>query len=219
MGKHSFFRHLSTNILSAAPSFTIAMQMKMYASIVNLVLLSTLLVVYGEPQFRRYLAPYPPIFRDYPDALQPANLENPARFIFIETTSYTTVVVTSTRNCRYSTAVLAACRRRRSVEEDAYAIAPSAVTSVIPTQEASLDDARDKRHLNVGEFYPYEPEYIQSSIDLMEQGTPGFVPYRDEARLFFRIQTVTSTSSLVVTNVQSTLVTCAPLTGFLYSAC
>merc|ERR1711911_76803 len=115
---------------------------------------------------RRYLAPYPPIFRDYPDALQPANLENPARFIFIETTSYTTVVVTSTRNCRYSTA-------------------PSAVTSVIPTQEASLDDARDKRHLNVGEFYPYEPEYIQSSIDLMEQGTPGFVPYRDEARLFF----------------------------------
>merc|ERR1711928_32044 len=187
MGKHSFFRHLSTNILSAAPSFTIAMQMKMYASIVNLVLLSTLLVVYGEPQFRRYLAPYPPIFRDYPDALQPANLENPARFIFIETTSYTTVGVTSTRNCRYSTAVLAACR--------------------------------DRRHLHVGEFYPYEPEYIQSSIDLMEQGTPGFVPYRDEARLFFRIQTVTSTSSLVVTNVQSTLVTCAPLTGFLYSAC
>lgn len=103
----------------------------MYASIVNLVLLSTLLVVYGEPQFRRYLAPYPPIFRDYPDALQPANLENPARFIFIETTSYTTVVVTSTRNCRYSTAVLAACRRRRSVEEDAYAIAPSAVTRFI----------------------------------------------------------------------------------------
>lgn len=105
--------------------------MKMYASIVNLVLLSTLLVVYGEPQFRRYLAPYPPIFRDYPDALQPANLENPARFIFIETTSYTTVVVTSTKNCRYSTAVLAACRRRRSVEEDAYAIAPSAVTRFI----------------------------------------------------------------------------------------
>ena len=92
--------------------------------------------------------------------------------------------------------------------------------SVIPTPEALIDDdVRDKRHLSFAEYFPYESDYIQPSMDMIQQSGAGYIPFQEEARLFFNIQTVTSTSTLLVTNVQSTLVTCAPLTGFLYSAC
>jgi len=192
----------------------------MQITVANLVLLSTLLVVSGEPQIRRYPAVYAPIFRNYhPDVLQAISPDGPARILFLETTTFTTVTVTSTRNCRYSTAGLTACRRRRSVEEDPEFIAPSAVLSVIPTQEASMDDVRDKRQLRMGGYFPYISDYIEPSIDMIQPGAGGYLPFQEEGRLFFRMQTVTSTSTLTVTNVQSTLVTCAPLTGFLYSQC
>ena len=104
----------------------------MQIPIVNLVVLSVLVVVSGEPQFRRYPAPYAASFRDYPFRPRYPNFRDypeipQPRFYFLESTSVTTITTTSTYNCRYSTAGLNACRRRRSIEEDAQFIAPSAV--------------------------------------------------------------------------------------------
>ena len=111
----------------------------MHVPAVSLVLLSTLLVFNAEPQLGRYPVPYAPSFRGYffqphypnfrhyAEFPQRVSSNNQPRFIFLESTYVTTTTTTTVYNCRYSTAVLAACRRKRSVEEDAHDIVPSAV--------------------------------------------------------------------------------------------
>lgn len=84
-----------------------------------------------------------------------------------------------------------------------------------------MDDVRDKRQLRVREYFPYDPYepdygYVQSSIGL-NQRDGGLVPFEGGARFFFQV--TTSTSTLIFTNTQSTLVTCAPLTGFASPQC
>lgn len=137
MSDHSLFHHLGTNIPPSISNFF--SDKKMHVPIVSSVLLLTLFVVHGDPQFRRYMAPYAPSFhdypfhphypsfRDYPEIPQPVAPYHQPRFYFLEKTVVVSSTTNTIYNCRYSTAVLRACRRRRSVEEDAEFIDPSAV--------------------------------------------------------------------------------------------
>merc|ERR1712191_25816 len=77
---------------------------KMQLSIVSLVLLSTLLGVFSEPQFEGY-GPHMPSFRGYPAQAYRPQFQSPApRLYFLESTTFTTTTSVITSNCAYSTA-------------------------------------------------------------------------------------------------------------------
>merc|ERR1712071_445048 len=93
---------------------------KMQLSIVSLVLLSTLLGVFSEPQFEGY-GPHMPSFRGYPaQAYRPQSQSPAPRLYFLESTTFTTTTSVITTNCAYSTAALGACsgRKRRGITAD-----------------------------------------------------------------------------------------------------
>merc|ERR1711911_419221 len=135
------------------------------------------IAVYAEPQYGRYPGAYPsgyptgyptgypmgypasfiPGFRKYPAVARKPQPASPnGRIFFLESTVFTTSTSTSSITCTYSTAALAACtgRKRRGIliDEEKETIAPSGVLSIIPTEEAKLEDLREK------------PDVLQDSI-------------------------------------------------------
>jgi len=198
----------------------------MHSSLVSLVLISVMVAVFAEPQFRNYPAQYfrqPAGLRPYQapqyqyDYAAPQDINS--RILFLETTIFTTTTSISVKSCRYSTAVLAACptRKRRSVllaGEDEEEFAPTVVLSVTPTQEATAEQVREKRQSNLRQV---EPANIESSFVPRADIIPVVLP--TGGRLFLNINTITSTTTSTITNTASTLVTCAPLTGFANAQC
>ena len=88
--------------------------------------------------------------------------------------------------------------------------------SVVPTQEAMIEDVRDKRQMSIHQYVPYDSDYVEPSIGY-DQADAGLAPFQNSARFFFQV--TTSTLSFTSTITASTLVTCAPLTGFAYPQC
>merc|ERR1711911_20975 len=188
------------------------------------------IAVYAEPQYGRYPGAYPsgyptgyptgypmgypasfiPGFRKYPAVAQKPQPASPnGRIFFLESTVFTTSTSTSSITCTYSTAALAACtgRKRRGIliDEEKETIAPSEVLSIIPTEEAKLEDLREKPDGLQDEKRDVEPSH--------------FLTLADGGRLFFNIQYVTSTSTAPTSTTVSSLVTCAPSTGTIYGTC
>lgn len=117
---------------------------KMQQSVVNWVLLITLVIVYAEPRYGGYPTGYPfgyptgyptgypahypigyptsyrtpfiPGFRQYPPAPQkPQSFSPNGRIFFLESTVYVTTTSLSLVTCTYSTAALSSCRKRRNI--------------------------------------------------------------------------------------------------------
>merc|ERR1712071_693323 len=139
---------------------------KMQLSIVSLVLLSTLMGVFSEPQFDYYGA-HKPSFRGYPAQAYRPQFQSPAaRLFFLESTIFTTTISVATTNCAYSTAALGACsgRKRRGITADdqEFAIDAAPIQRVMATQVAEMDDVRQKRQF-LREDFSYDPSAIASS--------------------------------------------------------
>jgi len=183
----------------------------MQLSIVSLVLLSTLLGVFSEPQFEGY-GPHMPSFRGYPAQAYRPQFQSPApRLYFLESTTFTTTTSVITSNCAYSTAALGACsgRKRRGItaDDEEFAIDAAPIQRVMATQVAEMDDVRHKRQF-LREDLSYDPSAIASSQYYDEPKVTHYLNVKDGGRFLFNIQIATSTvTSFTVVKV-STLVTC-----------